>query len=406
MEIPLKVVILYNILVISDWDYCLFITIEWEKRSFVNILRLIRLPGLFLAISGTLTGFYTAFLTGFGVDATGYLLQVAVCAVCLIFGGAVWNELFSAADRKDNEEKGFIPEVSMSLGYLLGVIFFLAALMLSMTVSLLSFYIVCLYILLSLFLNALLRNVPVFNSMLFALQYVLLVVLGMSAHPYIIFLIIEPEAYIPLVVLFVYILVLGISSDASAKEQQGDNDNITGDIERESLELSTEVDSVYPGELKVDRETDYNLACQLSDQLIQRNMSVILPEKNAVSGFRVNKTGLIAELWLTCLAFVVLLAVPVGLVCMNYSNHIQLVILGILLLFLGGGMIQVLLKKDIHTLWIFYKDGIIAISLINALILASAVVNPYSQEVLTLLGIITGMIVPLLVLRKYFLKLA
>ena len=370
----------------------------------MNILRLIRLPGLFLAVSGVLTGFYAAFLAGFGVDKTGYLLQVVICGGCLILGGAVWSELFAAADRTNEAEEGLIPAVSMSLGYTIAVLLFLGALMLSMTISLLSFYITCLYILLCLLLNAVFRNTPLLNSVLFALLYVLLVALGMSAHPYIIFLLIEPEAYIPLTALFIYILVLGISRDVSVKDSVAGNDNINSDIERESLELSTEIDSVYPGDVSAERESDYDLACKMSDRLIKRNMSVIIPENRKSPVLSGGKTGLIAELWLTCLSFVVLLSVPAGLVCMNYLSHIQLVLLGVMLLFLIFPMIRVITKKDISALQVFYKDGLIGVSLLNSLILASTVVNPYSQEVMTLLGIITGMIIPLLVLRKYFLN--
>ncbi len=374
----------------------------------MNFLRLISLPAAFISLSGVLTGFFLAIFSGTGIDKTTFLPHVVITTILLSMGSSAWNTLFCVGDEFEKSSDSDIPKISMSLSFIVATALYLIALMISMTVSLLSFYTVSGFILVSFLLNAIFKPVPVIEAVLFSLKYVLLVVLGLSAHAYIIYLIIEPVIYIPLAALLLYIMVLRIIKNVSLKDvNTGSAETQLQDQEKDSLELSTEIDSVYPGQISHDLTNDYNLACKLSDKMIQRNLSLILPDKHeqgSVSNIIRPKKQLINTPWLTCMAVVILLMIPAAFVLMNFINPVQPAILGLIIVFLLFPLFRIIIKREVGAVQNFYKDGIISISLFNAIIISSAVVNPFSQAILTLLGILVGMLLPLLVLKKHFKK--
>ncbi len=375
----------------------------------MNFLRLISLPAVFLSLSGALTGFFLAVFSGTGIDKTTYLPHVILASIFLAMGNSAWNTIFCAGDDTDKSLKIVIPKVSMSMSFTIATTLYLIALMVSMTVSLLSFYTVSGFILLSFLLNAIFKPIPVIEAIFFSLNYVLLIVLGLSAHAYIIYLMIEPVIYIPIAGLFLYILVLRIIRNVSVKEVTAGEEEIPDqDQERESLELSTEIDSVYPGHVNHELTNDYDLACKLSDKMIKRNLSLILPDKHehggVVKNIKIPKKPILATLWLTCFAIAVLLMIPAALVLMNLINPLQLAVLGLIIVFLLFPLFRIILKREVDAVYNFYKDGIISISLFNAIIISSTVINPFSQAVLTLLGILVGMLLPLIILKKHFSK--
>ncbi len=362
---------------------------------------------IFLAISGVLTGFYSTVFSGLAVGKMGYLSHVMICAICLGWGGAVWNGMFELADSKESRDHFFTSNVSMSLSYIIACVLVVIALMLSMTVSLFSFFIVSCYILCCLMLNSIIKNIPILEAIFFAMQYILIVLLGMSAHSYIFFLVTEPVVYIPLAALFAYLIVLRIIKNVSIIEVRTECEKEINDVEMESIELSTEIDSVYPGSLDSERTDDFDLACKISDNLIRRNLSLVLPNnKELTQPPELKITQNIEGIGVTIFALVIFLIIPVIFVLMTNIAFVSLVVLGVNVLFLVFPVCKVLIKKNITSINNFYTDGLISISLFNSLIVAVSALNPFSKEVLTVLGILCGIIVPLLILKKYFSKLA
>ncbi len=374
----------------------------------MNILRLIRFPELFVALSSVLAGFYLVLFSGLGGGGIGYLLQTAGAAVLLVWAGAAWNEMFDYNDKNYSVSKLLFSKISLSLGFILGSTLFIVALMLSMTISLVSFFIAASYILISLTFNTLIRDIPVLQAVFCAAQFVLIMLLGMSAHANFIYIVYEPTVFVALCAVFVYVALLRVIKNVkviieSAEEVKPDND-----FERESLELSTEIDSVYPGKVDKEHESDYGAACKLSDSLIKRNLAVILPE--AKTGERVeashpNQDKVRVEgVWVVYIASLLLLLLPV-VVAFLYSFEIILIaIMSLNIVFLLFPLVRVLSKNNITVIYGFYYDGIISISLFNTLLVVSSAKSTDSKELLITAGIIAGMAVPQLILKKYFIK--
>ncbi len=374
----------------------------------MNILRLIRFPELFVALSSVLAGFYFVLFSGLGGGRIGYLPQAAGAAVLLVWAGAAWNEMFDYNDKNYNVSKLLFSKISLSLGFILGSTLFIVALMLSMTISLVSFFITASYILIALTFNTLIRDIPVLQAVFFAAQFVLIMLLGMSAHANFIYIVYEPTVFVALCAVFIYVALLRVIKNVnviieSAEEAKQDND-----YERESLELSTEIDSVYPGKVDKEHESDYGAACKLSDSLIKRNLGVILPE--AKTGERVeanhpNRNKVRVEgVWVVYIASLLLLLLPV-VVAFLYSFEIILIaIMSLNIVFLLFPLVKVLSKNNITVIYGFYYDGIISISLFNTLLVVSSAKSTDSKELLIIAGIIAGMVVPQLILKKYFIK--
>ena len=384
---------------------CLLLVLN--VRLILNILRLIRFPLVFLVISCVLAGFYSTVFSGLAVGKIGYLPQTLVCAVCLGWGGAVWNGMFELVDSKENNDLNLVSNVSMSMSYIIASVLVIIALMLSMTVSLFTFFVVACYILCCLMLSSVIKNIPVLEAIFFAMQYILIVVLGMSAHSYIIYLIVEPVVYIPLATLFAYIMVLRIIKNVSIAEVCTEYEKESNDVEMDSIELSTEIDSVYPGNIDPERIDDFDVACKISDNMIKRNLSLILPNNKELTQNPVVKiTQHIEGIWVTFFALLIFLVIPAVFVLMTNISFVSLVVLAINVLFLVFPVCKVIIKKNVTSVNNLYIDGLISISLFNSLVVAANASNPLSEEVLTVLGILCGIIVPLLILKKHFAKLA
>jgi 4-hydroxybenzoate polyprenyltransferase len=104
-------------------------------------LRFIRFPGVFTAFADALAGFFIAHGAVSGALPDGNLVTVLVAVGCFYLGGMAWNDLFDVEEDALRRPERPLPagEVKMTGGYLLATTLIGAALMLTMTVSAVTF---------------------------------------------------------------------------------------------------------------------------------------------------------------------------------------------------------------------------------------------------------------------------
>ena len=375
----------------------------------MNILRLIRFPVACLATSGVMAGFYIVLFAGLGVERVGFLPRVIVIGVCLAFASSAWNEMFSVVDNSlDASINSVIPsKISMSMGYVIASLLIVIALMLSMTVSLVTFFVVAAIIINSFLFNSIFKKIIVLDAVFYALQYSLIVVLGMSAHEYLVYLLIDPSIYIPLIFIFFYISVLRVILNVSLVAPDNDKVEQKNDFEGESLELSTEIDSVYAGRIDSERASDFEIAKKVSDNMIRRNLSVILPEPIGVDNhIAPERTEIINGVWSTYMAVVILMIIPVVFLSLYSFEPVLLGLLAINTILLAFQLFGVIDKKSFVAVLNLYNYGVISICIFCAIIIAAISENIFSKQSLAVVGILVGMTIPMLVMKKYFEKIA
>ena len=369
----------------------------------MNILKLIRFPGAFIAANAVIAGFYMVLFSGLGVERIGYLPQVVGIACLLSFANSIWNELFIEEDETECRvglrliRSG---KVSMSFSYMLGIIFYALAFMLSMTVSFVTFIVVAAIILNSLLYNALLRRIVVLDAIFFSMEYVLLFILGISAHAYLYFTLTEPVVCISLGYVFGYFALVKVLRNICTWEVSAEKvESEKVDYEGDSIELSTEVDSVVQ---EYERGSDYRVAKEMSDENIKKDMEVLMPSGVYTStsvDSEYDKS--VRNFYFVFGVALVIFLLPV-LVCAFFSFPLpSLAVLAFFVILLIFPFYNIISEKTISVCLGFYNDAIIASCVFNGLIVTLMAFDPLGNDVIAVVAVMAAMTIPAFVLKKY-----
>lgn len=363
----------------------------------MGILRLLRLPAVFTAIADVLAGFFIIKLSGLGVERVGALPQLLVASAFLYMAGMVWNDIFDYDSDLIERPTRALPSgaVSMTTAFMLAIVLTLSGLMLSMTAGMTSFLTASALVFCIFLYNALSKKIEILGALNMGCCRGLNLFLGMSAHSYLFLMSGDAFVFLPPILLGIYITIITVLSRMEGDEQEAaqlDSNNTL------SAELSTEMDSEIhiPQEPPLDRYEGKRLSeirrkRELELVLKQNVVDDDLPEEGE---FEEAVDPLAIGLGLTALA-----ATFLATLWILPFSYISLAGLGLLAILLAIKAVPCFKTEDKVQVKKLVGVGVGGVCLFDAALVAAS--GDYGMQTLIVSGVIAGLLIPVLILRRY-----
>ena len=176
------------------------------------LLKLVRLPGVFTAFADILAGYLIVRFAGSGAGDLRSLWFLLGTSGCIYMAGMVWNDIFDfeadSADRPDRPLPSGL--LSMTSAFVVGVILSIAGLMLAMAAGMNSFLVAASLLSAVLLYDAGLKRLEIFGPVAMGSCRGLNLLLGMTAHPYIMMMAGERVVYLPPLLLAAYTALITV----------------------------------------------------------------------------------------------------------------------------------------------------------------------------------------------------
>lgn len=402
----------FDLLLFSRWTTSVFRRVSSGKGTQVDLLRLLRLPGIFTALADVLTGFFIIKLSGLDFERIGTLPYMLGVSVCLYLAASIWNDLFDYDRDRWLHPARPIPGggISMTCAYFMAVIFSLGGLMLSMASGLPGFLTASALLLITLLYNAVLKHNSVLGPLALGASRGLNLFLGMCAHTYILYMTDDPRAFLPPLFLAGYIIVTAVLT----RMQKSDDTEQTADEAGRSQVLSTELDGL-PETLRPPKDPEEGM--RISELRRKRDMNLILSQNKARPAHHTLTTEELAKtatssrdaavnalkcdpflLWAGCLT---LLAVPLCGAYVMAGHWLGLALYGALCLWLLRPLYQALRCGSRAALAPVVAASGTGVCLLNASFIASVSQAPLDKETLLVCAVVAGLLLPRLILSRY-----
>ncbi|MBN2713928.1 MAG: UbiA family prenyltransferase [Planctomycetes bacterium] len=217
------------------------------------LLLFLRFPGVFTAIADVLAGYLIVRFSGAGEGNTRALVFAILASCCLYMAGMAWNDVFDFEDDKKNRAERPLPIGALTLtgGFLIAVTLTFAGLLFSMAAGMNSFLVACALICAIFLYDGVLKKVEILGPISMGACRGLNLILGMTAHGFIVILLENPILYVPPIIVTLYIAIVtclssledplpafGSSIDEKIKEEQVPE--YPSDVETVCEEISVE----------------------------------------------------------------------------------------------------------------------------------------------------------------------
>lgn len=376
-------------------------------------LRLLRIPGVFTALADVLAGYFVIRFIGMGVNVPGVLPYLLVASACFYMAGMAWNDIFDIAEDSRLRPERPLPsgKISMTTAVILGSFLSLAGLMLTMRAGLSSFLIGIGLLLLILIYNAFAKQIEGIGPLAMGGCRGLNFILGMTAHPYLFLLLQDSLLLVPAVLVTLYVALITVLASLESPNRQLTPTVVP--VRDRAIDMPTDVESASDTLSDVPlHQLPPDARAHVGDQKREKGWNIVLSQNAILPKDARRLTAKVepdsnpeelAGILRFVLAFALgcLLLYPWICAWILPRNLLSIAGFGLLFLFLLPPVIHAWRLPSAESIRKTVGTGLMGLGLYNAAVVASFSQSPFSEYTLAAIGLITALIVPGWILRRW-----